>query len=311
MQLTRSIIIKVILIILGAGLLVFIIKNYQPQQAQIISQQQEKIASQLALNTGAFEQQRPETWQVFYNLEYTGLENFQVAALVANAFDQVALLDAVAARLLIIDVSSKSFNLLPLPESGSAITTLAWDGETLLAYGDALYAYQKKTAAWQPLTSQLALPAKAILLQKFDQNYYIFGANMIQKLNLLTNDGQKNASWLAEGESVGQNLVDVWIDGTIFVSDQNLGLRQYLRGREIATKVAANLTPPLYLAKKADDFFVLSSAEGEITRFNAKGEVLQTWSDPLLQGSRWLWFDSEQTSLFVLKDNLLYNLEID
>ncbi|MDO5561176.1 MAG: hypothetical protein Q4G02_00130 [bacterium] len=311
MKLSRSVIIKIILIILGVGLLIFIVKNYQPQQAQIISQQQEKIATQLALNTGVPQQQDLQTWQVFYNLEYTGLENFQVSTLVANTFNQVALLDATTQQLLLIDLASKSFELLSLPNFGLATTALAWDGDTLLAYSDALYAYQQKTKTWQPLTSPLVLPTRVTLLQKFDQNYYLFGANTIQKLNLATNDGQKNSNWLNEGESVGQNLIDVWIDGTIFVSDQNLGLRQYLRGREVATKIAANLVPPLYLAKKSDDFFVLSSTQGEITRFNENGEALQTWSEPLLQGSRWLWFNAEQTNLFVLKDNLLYNLGID
>ena len=149
------------------------------------------------------------------------------------------------------------------------------------------------------------------LLQKFDQNYYLFGPNMIQKIILATNNEQKSQNWLNLDETAGQDLIDVWIDGAIWLSDANLGLRQYLRGAQVTTKIANDLLPPLYLTKKDDDFFVLSGSQGTITRFDAKGEAIQTWSDPILQDSRWLWFDPEENTLFVFKDNLLYNLKVN
>ena len=292
-----------LLILLGLGIMVIIVSNYQKKQALIIAEKQTEIAQELAIASAAKNEATASGWQVFYNLEYTGVPNFRPTATAASAADDFAFLDASQQQIIVVEAASKKFFSLAPPAAAAPTTTIGYQDNQLLAYADGIYLEDGSyTGQWERISPACAAQ-NVISLIKFDQNYYLTEqTGTIWKVTFADGVWQQTDIRLAQ---TAANVSDVVIDGYIYLSTDS-GLIQYLRGDQTNWHLDTTLTPPVYLTKSADSWFVLTPAAGQIQQFTATWQAAAVFPHDLLTQARWIWLNAAGTQIFVSQDNLLY-----
>ncbi len=307
MKIKKETLLQVIMILGGLGLLILIILSYQQKQVLIISDKQQEIAKELAINQENKVTTEKINGQIFYDLSLMGMENFQPTNIATNQANQWALLDENSQQIVILNGENKKFAKIALPMSAIKVSALTWNENSLIAYAGALYEYKEKASTWEKLTGDLG-EGKANLLGKFDLNYYLVGANSLQKIVFTTESWQKTENWLTEGENSGNVPIDMWIDGSIYVSDQFLGVKQFIRGEATTWKLDAGLEPPLYLAKNGEEFIVLAPKMKAVFRLNKKGEKISAFTEENLADCLFIWI--KENRFFTIKNNLIYNYNL-
>lgn len=307
MKIEKAKFFQLLLFLGGSGLLVLMIINYQKKQATIISEKQKEIATELAIEQKEQLTTEKINGQIFYDLSLMGIENFQPTAVAISQTNQWAFLDENSQKIVVLNQENKKFAAIALPLSASKTSALTWNNETLVVYAGALYQYQEKKQLWNKLTPDFG-EGEMNLLEKFDLNYYLLGANSLQKIIFTTRGWQKTESWLAEGETKGAVPIGMWIDGSIYISDQTTGVKQFSQGKATTWKIKENLIPPLYLAKNGEDFIILAPQMKTVFRFDKNGERLAFFQNENLAGCQFIWLKDK--SFLTIKNNLIYNYNL-
>lgn len=307
MKINKENLLKIASFLLGGGLLILMIVSYQKKQAVIINEKEAEIARELAINQKNETEKEKSGKQIFYDLSLMGVENFQPTSVVVSKTNQWGMLAENSQQIVIINGENKKFIKIPLPMTAVPVSALAWNENNLIAYAGALYEYKEKANTWEKISADLG-EGKANLLAKFDLNYYLVGANSLQKLVFNTSGWQKAEKWLDEKEILGNLPIDLWIDGSIYVSDQVLGVKQFIRGQATTWNLEKSLLPPLYLAKNGEEFVVLAPKMGAVFRLNQKGEKIAAFEDEDLIDCRFVWL--KENSFFTIKNNFVYNFSL-
>ena len=291
----------------GSVLLILMITNYQKKQAAIISEKQKEVMAELAIEQKNQQTTEKINGQIFYDLSLMGIENFQPTAVAINQTNQWAFLDENSQQIVVLNQENKKFTPIALPISASKTSALTWNEKALVVYAGALYQYQEKNQLWNKLTPDFG-EEKMNLLEKFDLNYYLGGANSLQKIVFTTGGWQKTESWLAEGETTGTTPIEMWIDGAIYISEQTTGIKQFIQGKATTWKIKETLIPPLYLAKNGEDFIILAPQMKTVFRFDKNGEKLASFQDENLAECRFVWL--KENNFLTIKNNLIYNYNL-
>lgn len=297
-------------IVVGGVLLFLMGQNYQKDQAAIIAEKQELAARELAVtveNAAAAEAEKK--WQIFYDLGLMGVANFQPTQVKSNEAGRMALLDENSQQIIVLG-ENKKFAQIAVPMSAQKVSAVAWDGGNLVAYAGGLYQYSEKEETWQKLTPDLAAGG-GNFLEKFDRNYYLLGANSLQKMTF-DKEGQYKtmAEWLADEDKQIVQPLDLWIDGTVYVSEKTSGVSQYLRGEKTKWKLDENLQAPLYMAKNGEEFLILAPQMAAVFRLNAQGEKVAAATDENLRDARFIWLSSDKKQFLTLKGELIYSFAL-
>ena len=291
----------------GSALLILMITNYQKKQAAIISEKQKEVMAELAIEQKNQQTTEKINGQIFYDLSLMGIENFQPTAVAINQTNQWAFLDENSQQIVVLNQENKKFTPIALPVSASKASALTWNEKALVVYAGALYQYQEKNQLWEKLTSDFG-EEKMNLLEKFDLNYYLGGANSLQKIIFTTGGWQKTENWLAEGETTGATPIEMWIDGAIYISEQTTGIKQFIQGKATTWKIKETLIPPLYLAKNGEDFIILAPQMKTVFRFDKNGKKLAFFQDENFAECRLIWL--KENSFLTIKNNLVYNYNL-
>lgn len=307
MKIKKEELLKVVMIVGSAGLLILMVVNYQQKQALIINDKQQEIAKELAISQENKTKAEKVSESVLYDLSLMGVDNFQPTGVAVSKTGRWGLLDENSQQMVIINGENKKFTKITPPLTAAKTSAFTWDDDILIVYAGGLYAYQENDVSWKKITGDLP-EGKANLLGKFNLNYYLLGANSLQKIIFTTEGWQKTEAWLAAGTNSGSNPLDLWIDGSIYVSDQALGIRQFTRGELTNWKTNEEMEPPLYLAKNNEDFIVLAPKIKTVFRLNKKGEKIAAFTDERLADCQFIWL--KENSFFTIKNNLIYNFNL-
>lgn len=98
MKIEKAKFFQLLLFLGGSGLLVLMIMNYQ-KQAAIISEKQDEIETELAIEQKEQLTTEKINGQIFYDLSLMGIENFQPTAVAISQTNQWAFLDENSQKL--------------------------------------------------------------------------------------------------------------------------------------------------------------------------------------------------------------------
>ncbi len=320
MKVQKKLLIKIGLGLLLGGGLIFALISYQGQQESIVAEKEEMEKAILAKEAEEKEKEAEENerWQVFYDLSLTGIENFVVDQVVVSETGRMALLDKSLEEILLIDEEKKSFGRIKKPETSEKIAAITWDGEGLVAMVGELYEYDEKKMSWEKLTTSLMKISGASkeeaaginLLEKFDENYYWLNDKALRKIKMATKTGAESVeNWLAEDSSLTKPVIDMWIDGYIYVSDGE-GIKKYARGEKMKWAIKETTTGAAYLAKGEENWWILWPEAGEVWRVNENGEKTAMWQNKELSGTRFIWLNQDKTRGLTIKGNLIYSFTL-
>jgi hypothetical protein len=272
-----------------------IVLSYQRTQNDIRSQLAEPEAVTPAADTSQ------SRWQLIYPLDLTGVSiNPDVIAF--DGENTVAILDRQQPALLTVNQETKNFAILPLPASAALPTAITYGAANLYLFAGAIWEYQTHEQTWLKLTPDLDFATPITLMDKFGDNFYLFGEQLIRRVNMdkhqqyLGLDG-----WLDEGETLDMTPVSVYVDGHIYASSANGQVQRFLRGEVTSWQPRVTLAAPVYLSGDDEDkLYFLSPTQETLFTVATNGELISQETDPKLAQAQQFWFASKTQTWYTL-----------
>jgi hypothetical protein len=250
-------------------------------------------------------------WSNFYDLTFTGL-NFQPTQLTFDPEHQtVVFFDQPHQQLVLLEHNQKRFRLLPTLPTATPIQAITYHQQQLLAWADALYWWQSDADTWQPLTETMVFSTATVHLASFDQNVYLIGTGLIERLNLTSKlQLNQHTTWLKQPAWLPQPPQSVWVDGYIFIAQADGTISKLQREAQNPQLLHSQPQGQVCLTGQTGTLFALMSTPPQLYQFTLEGQLLQQLALPPLANISLCYFDPQTATLYGVSETKIYSFTL-